>query len=82
MATHGFIWLTAEHYAKYMGKTRMMTTIPGKSMLQTWSHWIVATTLHDACTTAAYQVSYGQHELTFRDRFQDRRGQYGLRHNR
>ena len=81
MATLGFMWLTAEQYAKYMSNTQM-TTIPGKSMLPTWSHWIVATTLHDACTTAAYQVSYGQHELTFRDRFQDRRGQYELRHHR
>ena len=57
--TYDFMWLTAEQYAKYVGNTQM-TTIPGKSMLLTWSHWIVSTTLHDALTTAAYQLSCGQ----------------------
>ena len=44
--TYGFMWLTAEQYAEYVSNTQM-TTIPGKSMLLTWRHWIVTTTLHD-----------------------------------
>lgn len=49
--------LAAEQYAEYVSNTQM-TTIPGKSMLLTWRHWIVTTTLHDLFQDDVVNMGY------------------------